>query len=204
MSDTKENGEGWTSQDAGAAGWNAKATEQLAGYEQASRERIAGIRADRAEREAKADSVTFLEERDVTDPHAHSQATGDRVQADPEQARDAHAGPELGGGGANEQAQADELDAAGQVEAAEGMDEQAARDEARAAARAEIEAAFGQDAPEQSLDAGLAEDSGYNAAASDFVAQDEPATEESPQRAAARAEIEAAFGQAGHSQELER
>lgn len=203
MNDTKENGGGWASQDAGAPGWNAKATEQLAGYEQASRERIAGIRADRAEREAKADSVTFLEERDVTDPNAHSQATGDRVQADPEQARDAHAGPELGGGGADKQAQADELDAAGQVEA-EGMDEQAARDEARAAARAEIEAAFGQDATEQALDAGPVEDSGYNAAASDFVAQDEPAIEESPQRAAARAEIEAAFGQADHSQELER
>lgn len=152
MNDTKENGEGWTSQDAGATGWNAKATEQLAGYEQASRERIAGIRADRAEREAKGDSVAFLEERDVTDPHAHSQATGDRVQADPEQARDAHAGPELGGGGANEQAQADELDAAGQVEAAEGMGEQAARDEARAAARAEIEAAFGQAGHSQELE----------------------------------------------------
>ncbi|CAE6859066.1 hypothetical protein R69746_07721 [Paraburkholderia aspalathi] len=91
MSDTKENaGMGWTSQDAGAPGWNPKATEQIAEYEQASRDRIAGIRAGRAHREANAARVTFVEERDVTDPAAHSQATGGRV-IDPEQARDEHA-----------------------------------------------------------------------------------------------------------------
>lgn len=117
MSNTKENaGTGWTSPDAGAPGWNPKATEQLAEYEQASRDRIAGIRADRAEREANADRVTFVEERDVTDPAAHSQATAERVHADPEQARDDAAGPELAGGGDGEQAQAaviEQVDPAG-------------------------------------------------------------------------------------------
>lgn len=118
---------GWTSPDAGATGWNAKATEQLAGYEQASRDRIAGIRADRAEREANADRATFVEERDVTDPEAHSRAATGRVHADPEQSRDEHAGPELGGGD-SQQTQADELAAAGDVAAQveiEGMSEQA-------------------------------------------------------------------------------
>ncbi len=106
MSDTKENtAAGWASQDAGAPGWNAKAAEQLSEYEQASRERVAGIKADRAEREAKAEHVTIIEERDVTDPKAHTQATGGRV-ADPEQARDA-AASELRG--SEEQAQASEI-----------------------------------------------------------------------------------------------
>ena len=91
-------------------------TEQLAGYEQASRDRIAGIRADRAEREANADRATFVEERDVTDPEAHSRAATGRVHADPEQSRDEHAGPELGGGD-SQQTQADELAAAGDVAA---------------------------------------------------------------------------------------
>lgn len=114
MNDTKENaGMGWTSQDAGAPGWNPKATEQIAEYEQASRDRIAGIRAGRAHREANAARVTFVEERDVTDPAAHSQVTGGRV-VDTEQARDEHAALELGGGDG------------GQVQAAEQVDLQGA------------------------------------------------------------------------------
>ena len=193
MNDTKEENTGWTSQDAGASGWNAKATEQLAEFEQASRERVAGIRASRAEREANADRVTVVEERDVTGTAAPSKAKAGRVQADPEQARDEHAGPELGGGGGSE----------GRTEQASEQ-EGSERDEAREAARAEIEAAFGQEDTEQSLDAAPIEDTGYNAVASDLVAQDEPAIAEDPQRAAARAEIEAAFGRNDHSQELER
>lgn len=145
--DTKdESTKGWEAQDAGTPGWNAKATEQLAEYEQASRDRVAGIKAKAAEREAKADRVTFYEERDVTDPAAHAPAPG-RVQADPEQARDEAAGPERSGGDAGrEEAQDAERAEVAQVEA------EPAEDPRRAAVRAEIEASFGRHDRSQELE----------------------------------------------------
>ena len=188
MSDTKEN-TGWTTPDAAPGGWNKADTERLAEYEQGYQERS---EAKLAKRESTAERVEVFEERDVTDP---SRVYTLREPGEVAQEREADV-PELAGGG----------EAAGydEVQTAEVVEE----DPARAAAIAEVEQAFAGDSygheSEAQLKAAEIEAEAVQFTGMSQATQTAEVVEEDPARAAAIAEVERAFSNPGHDQEIER